>query len=334
MSVDVRVLDGDDADERWNRALGRSPHGTVFHRWEFLQTVARHTDGTLHPLAGFKGEQPVGLFPVFELRKGPVTAVASPPPELGVPHLGPALLPGGRKQRKRERLDQRFVEGCLDWIDDEVDPSLVHLVTSSDYGDVRPFQWNDFEATPKYTYELDISGGSDALLDRVSRDARTSVTGDADCEVVPADGADLDYVVDRVNDRYASDDGGLHLDHDYVRDVFDSLPDGQAHAKVARVDGERVSGRLQFRFDDTLRFWQGSPKPERDVDAPVNDLLNWAVISDAADDGLSRCDLTGANTRRVCRYKAKYNPTVETYYELQRGSAAMNVATDLYRKFR
>lgn len=333
MSVDVRPADGEDR-ERWNRCVERSPHGTVFHQWEFLRVLERHSGWTLHALMGVKGEHPVGLFPVFELRKGPMAVVTSPPPGLGVSHLGPALLPGGRKQRKRERLDVRFVEGCLDWLDDEIDPSFVHAVTSTDYGDVRPFQWNEFDATPKYTYELDLSGGSDAVLERVSRDARTSVTGDGACEVAPAGDDDLDYIVDRVNDRHAADSGGLHLDHDYVRSVVDELPDEQVLVRVARVDGDPVSGSLRFRFGDTLRFWQGSPKPEKRVDAPVNDLLNWASISEAADDGLVRCDLTGANTRRVSRYKAKYNPTVETYYELQRGSTAMTVASDLYRKLR
>lgn len=333
MSVTVQVADAD-ARDRWNGWVERSPHGTVFHQIEFLRVLERHADATLHLLVGYKGEQPIGFFPVFEQRKGPMTTVSSPPSGLGVPHLGPALLAGGRKQRKRERLNVRFAEACFDWLDAEVDPSFVHVVTSAGYDDVRPFQWNDYDVTPRYTYELDLSKGTDALLDSVSRDARTSVTGEADCEIEPADDAGIAYIVDRVNDRYSADDGGLQLDLDYVRDVFDALPDGQARANLARVDGDPVSGRLQFRFDGTLRFWQGSPKPDERVDAPVNDLLNWAVIAGAADDGLARCDLTGANTRRVCRYKAKFNPRVSTYHELQRGTRAANLASDLYRRFK
>ncbi|WP_435102107.1 GNAT family N-acetyltransferase [Halarchaeum sp. P4] len=336
MSVDVRALEeSSDAAERWDRLVERSPQVTVFHRHGFLRALERHGGGTLHALVGSKGETPIGVFPVFELQKGPVTTAVSPPPGLGVPHLGPALLPGGRKQRKRERLDARFVEACLDWVDTTVDPSFVHGVTSADYGDARAFQWNDFDVTPRYTYELDLSGGVEAVRERLSRDARTSIEGDyPDCEVERVESDDaLDYVVERVNARYDANDGGLHLSPDYVRDVFDALGE-HARAHVVRVDGERVSGRLQFRDGDTLRFWQGSPKPERDVEAPVNDLLNWTVIRDAADDGLEIADLTGANTRRVARYKAKYNPTPATYCELERGGTAMRVASDLYRKFR
>ena len=51
----------------WNDLVDRSSQATPFHRAECLDVLAAHADATLHPYAGFKGQEPVGIFPIFEI---------------------------------------------------------------------------------------------------------------------------------------------------------------------------------------------------------------------------------------------------------------------------
>jgi hypothetical protein len=340
MKIDVErrgdpSLDG--LDGEWDDLVSRSPMGTLFHRWDALRVIEEHSDATLHPLVGFKGQEAVGILPVFELRKGPVTTAFSPPPGMGVPTLGPVLFNYEKlKQRRFEKQNNRFVEACLNWIDGDLDPKYTHVVGPKGYDDVRPFQWNDFEISPRYTYDIDLSVGREALLNSMTSDARKSIRNTpADSYAIERRGEDgLEYVLGRINSRYDDGDGGLFLNEEYIRDLRDALGHERLLVYVAEVDGRPASGRLTIHGEDRVTLWQGSPKPSRDIDVPINDLLNWQSMVDGIEADKSTCNFVGANTRHLCRYKAKYNPTAVPYFEIERGTRAMNVVSDLYRRFR
>lgn len=335
MSIDVSRAD-DDALDAWDDRLSRSPHRTAFHRLDVLRVLAEQSGATLYLLVGHKGQEPVGLFPVFELTKGPVSTVFSPPPGLGVPYLGPVLLNFRKlRQRKFEKLNRRFVGGALEWVDDHVDPKFTYLTPGPRYDDARPLQWNDFDVSPRYTYELDLTAGREALVESFTRDARSSITNSDpdDYTIERADDAGFDYVLGRINDRYDEQDGGLHLDPSYVSGLREALPDGGLRVYVGRVDGDPASGAITLHHGERVSFWQGGPRPDRDVDVPINDLLHWHAITDGIDDGRCVFDFVGANTPRLCRYKSKYNPDTARYVEAERGTRAMNAVSSLYRRF-
>ena len=88
MSVEVTRTDGDG----WNGHVERSPEATPFHRLEALELFAEYADAELHLLVGTKGQEPVGVFPLFVRRQFGVATAFSPPPALRVPYLGPATL--------------------------------------------------------------------------------------------------------------------------------------------------------------------------------------------------------------------------------------------------
>lgn len=336
MSIDIKraesaELEGLDGD--WNRVVTRSPMGTLFHQWDVLDVIETHSGASMHPLVGYKGNEVVGVYPVFEIQKGPVTTVFSPPPGWGLPHLGPVLANHEKlKQRRFEKQNLRFVEGCLEWITEQLNPKFFHTIVSSAYDDIRPFQWNEFEVKPKYTYHIDLSVGTETLLESFTRDARGSIRNTPDDSyTIERRGLDgVGYVIERINSRY---DGELQLTTDYIEDLHAQLPPGSLQVYVAEVDGRPVSGRLTLHDDDKVTLWQGSPKPSADIDVPVNDLLNWRSMVDGIEAGKTTCNFVGANTEHLCRYKAKFNPETAHYFEIERGTRAMNVVSDLYRRF-
>ena len=334
MGIDVeRVTDPETVD--WDGLVERSAMGTVFHRTEVLEVLETHANATLHYLVGYKGQEVVGLFPLFELRKGPVSTVFSPPPRLGIPNLGPVSTNYEKlKRQKRARRNRGFVESCLDWIEDELDPKYTHVETVPAYDDVRPFLWADFDVTPRFTHELDLSSGADAVLDGFKGSLRSDIRRheDADYHVFEGGADAIDFILEQVRARFEAQDKTFAIETDYVTDLAEALPDGQFRPYVGSYDGEWLGGIIVPSLGNRMYYWQGGGKPDADV--PINDLIQWRIVTDGIERGVETYDLTGANTPRIAKYKAKFNPTLVPYYEIEKGTKTMNVVSEVYKRFR
>ena len=332
MSIDVRLATDEDRT-RWNECVERSRLGTVCHEYDALHVQADYSGATLHPLIGFKGQEPVGLFPVFEIRKGFVTTAFSPPPHLRVPYLGPAFVNMEKlKQRKRERRRQRFMEGCFEWIETELAPKYVHVRTTTAFTDSRPFTWNDFDVTPEHTYVVDLTRDEDELLMTFSSDARSNVrNADEDAYEIDVGGAEeIELIVDQVRRRYESQGVSFGVDAAFVRDLADRAVNGSVRPYTLRVDDEFAGGIVALEYGDTIGRWMGGVRTDAETSLPTNDLLDWAVMCDGRYRGLGQYDLVGAATPRINRYKAKFNPSLRTYYTVEGGSWGMRHLAAIY----
>ncbi|ELZ21197.1 lipid II:glycine glycyltransferase FemX [Natrinema limicola] len=336
MSVEIRTLNPHADAEEWNRYVERSDDSNPFFRAEALRLQAVDTDTTAHLLAGFKGQEAVGIFPVFEYTKGPVTGAFSPAPHSWTTYLGPALLNVDKlKQRKADRRIKRFIEGCLEWIDTELSPLYSKFVTGT-LEDVRPFVWNDYDVRPSHTYVVDLDGSEAELLNRFSSDARSNIrNADEDSYTIEeGDTDDVERIVEKVRQRYESQDQPFRLSVDFSRAVHEQLPDGAIRPYVCRVDGEFLGGILVVESDRTRYRWQGGVKPDADVDIAINDLLDWHVMRDGLHAGIEEYDLVGAGVPSINRYKAKFNPRLETHYEITAGAFGIDLLVDQYQKHR
>ena len=348
-------------DEEWNAYVERSAGGSAFHHSEFLRAIATETETDLDLLVGKNGEHPIGIFPVFSGRKGPFRTAFSPPPEAGIPHVGPAtMLDPNIKYRKATKRTNEFVEACVEWIDDEIDPHYVRIVPNTAFDEVRGFRWLGFDVTPRFTYELDVGRGEAELLRSFSRDARTSIQDSYDPRFAVTDGGEqvlaeaearasdvesldpaytietggietVEYLSNRLKERFAEQGEEFPISTEFLRTVYHELPDGTVEAYEFRVDGEPVSGRISLFHGGRLTFWQGVPKPTVDVDLPINDLINWHSMREARERDCAVAELSGANVQRLWDYKAKFNPELATYYILERTAPAAAPALKLYK---
>ena len=334
MSVDVTKLDLEEDQDEWNRYVERSTDTNPFYRAEALRLQAAETDSTVHALAGFKGQEAVGLFPVFERRTGPFTAVFSPAPYSWTIYLGPAMVNlEALKRRKVDRRTRTFLENCIEWIDDELSP-VYHKYAVTEFPDTRPFVWNDFTVEPNYTYVLDLDRSESELLDRFSADARRNVTNADPSKYLLEEGdrRDVCRIVEQVQSRYDAQDRPFHLTTEFAQDLYETLPIGSIRPYTCRIDGEFMGGILVLDSDVTRYRWQGGVRPDTDVDLSINDLLDWYVIRTALADGFDHYDFVGAGVPSINRYKAKFNPRLVTNYTVTGGVYGLDILIDTYRK--
>ncbi|WP_318571103.1 GNAT family N-acetyltransferase [Salinigranum marinum] len=336
MGLEIEPATEEDIDT-WNRAVERSPQANLFHQYEALAVQAEHADAICHRLIGYKGQEVVGLFPLFEVQKGPFTAVFSPPPELRISYLGPALVNmEGLKQRKLERRQRAFIDGCFEWLDAELGPRYAHVRLHGHYEDLRPFIWRDCDVTPSYTYHVDLRADEEEILMRFSSDARSNIRDGREAAVTIEEGGPeaIDAIIEQVSQRYENQGIAYHVTEGFVHDLAESLPEGQIRPYTLSIDDEFIGGILSLEYDDIAYRWQGGVRTDTDVDLSVNDLLDWAVMRSAKSRGCAVYDLVGADNPRINRYKAKFNPELVPFYSIEWGSPTANLLAHVYQRLR
>lgn len=307
----------------------------VFHTPQALEVIDDHTDASMVLYGAFKGQEPIGLFPVFDRSISIGRRVTSPPPSMGIPRLGPLVMPTSPKQRKRESVNKKFVEQVLDELDVDSSRTLLHLVCPEDYGDPRPFQWTGMNINQRFTYVLDLSSTTaDQVLDGFSRSLRKDILDAQDLDfTITKEGTDAaELIYDDIAKRYEECEDSFPVGRAFFLDIVDQLED-RSRVYVARgPDGEYLSGIVALYSNDRALFWQGGVRVEYE-NVSVNSTLHWEIISDVLSGDapdVSGYDLVGANTPRLCRYKAQFSGDLVPYYTVESSGIEMSVAKRFY----
>lgn len=323
--------------EEWGRALPTTGF-EVFHAPEALAVVDEYASGDLRLYVGYNGDRPVGMLPVF-VRERVGRLVVSPPPGMGIPRLGPLVMPASPKRRKQERVTWEFTASVLDAIDATRPGTLVRIVGPPGFTDPRPFSWRGMGVETQFTYMLETDGRSqDDLATSFSKSLRREIRDAQELDVeVSVEGMDAARTIyERTRDRYDEQDRSFTIEWDYVRDLLTALgeTDRRRVYVVRTKDGEFVTGVTVLYSNDAAYFWQGGTRAVHDG-VGVNGLLHWAVIEDLIEDPpretVTRYDLVGANTERLSRYKSKFGADLQPYYLAESQGPGMTLAKRAYR---
>lgn len=333
--MNIETIDEDD----WSQALPDRGFD-VFHTPEALEILDDHTDAELRLLGAYKGEHVVGLLPVFVRDSTVGRAVYSPPPSMGVPHLGPLVFSNSPKRRKQERANRSFIEQAVDHLDARSSSTLFRVISSPNYTDPRPFDWAGFSVRPSFTYVLDIGSDSpDDLLSSFTRSLRRDITKaeELDISVAVEGEAAAQQEYEEIESRYAEQGEPPPITWEYTRDIVTDL-DERSQVYTARDgDGEFLSAIIALYSNDVAYYWAGGTRASYE-NVSVNSLLHWHIIKDIATDppvpSVTGYDLVGANTERLCDYKAKFGADLVPYYVVESTGPTMQLAKRAYQLVR
>ncbi|TYT62492.1 GNAT family N-acetyltransferase [Natrialba swarupiae] len=334
--MDVTRIDLED----WREALPSSGY-EIFHEPDALRVLDDHTDATLRLYGAYKGQQSVGLLPVFVGERSIGRTAFSPPVSLGVPRLGPILDPNSPKPRKAERINGELISAVVDDLAVANRSTLFRSSCHIYYDDPRPFAWNDLSVEPKFTYVVDLQGCSDVedAMAGFSKSLRNEMRRIDDVDLtIQTEGIDAALrVYDDVVDQYAEYDDTAPMSRPFLRDLLSTLEDDQWRVYVARApDGTYQSGIITLFAPELAYYWQGGVTASYDH-VSVNNLLHRAILEDVVTDpdleSVTGYDLVGANTERLCEYKGKFNGELRPYYVVESSGLEMSLAKTAYRTF-
>ncbi len=304
--ITVEIADRSDT-ELWNRIIDRSPHGSIFHTWEWLEVAEKYSMMKLYPLIGYRGTTPIAAFPFFVKKIGLFNFVFSPPPRLIMPFLGPVIIDyDNLKQNKKETIYHSFVRDSVNLIN-SLRPMYATIITPPNLIDARQFLWCGFKAKPIYNYFFDISMGKEYLWKRLKKARRKNITKTAkEFEFRVGNRKDFDFVINGVFTRIQEQNIKPKLNREYLNAIRRQFSRNLQVHLVLR-NGENVAGLINLTHNDTVYSWLGNFKKSIKGYAP-NDLLLWRTIEYYVERGYTRFFEIGANTQRLLRFKSGFNP--------------------------
>jgi len=321
-------------EEEWSKLAARCSYGSIFHDWKFLKTVEKHTGSKLHPLIGLDGTNPVGLYPLFYMKKFLLGAVFSPPPHAAVPYLGPLILDYDiLKLSKKQSIFLEFQKAVDDYIATELKASYTFIITAPGLSDSRPMRWSNYALEPYYNYRIDLSKGIENARNRLAKKLRSGISREMEKGVVVREGTreDLGKLCDLLSGRYQEQGMALKLSKEYILELYDILsPD---HMKILCVEdgGEVACGLVDLYYRGKAYGWIGNPKPKT-CTRDLNDVLQWESIVSAYKNNCTTYEELGANTERLCRYKSKYGPDLVLHYSAKKSGLCGRMAEKAYVK--
>lgn len=314
----------------WDCFIDASPYGLLFHKWDYLSIIEKHSGYKLYPYGIFKGEELVCVFPLFYKSLGGMKMLFSPPPGLWIPYLGFVLSPvyDTLKQRKKESYFNDIIE-AIDREISRLSPNYVSLSTVPGLHDVRPFLWDGYSAEVNYTYFIDLDKPLGEIWEGFDTNCRKAIKS---CDKL---GLELKHVNDAdtyhriYKNRY--EDLGLNsqiVDVSYLKDIMAAYPEN-VRAHFLYKGNEVLSIGINIVYKENYMFWIGGISTTRDI--PANEYIKWELIKKAKEEGFTRAELQGASIKHLCSFKSKFNPELESSYYLSRKDALGTMAEWAYR---
>ena len=316
--------------QEWDMFVDNSYNGMLFHKWDFLKTVEKHANTKLVTCGIYKGDTLVALFPFFIMKNGFLKFIFTSPPKAMMTYSGVVLSKdfGELKQNKKEGIMEGIVNS-INQILAEISPDFFYTILTPGIEDVREFKWNSYEISPSYTYVLDLTKPINGIWSEFKNTTRKKIKkieNNANITIEKVERADIIYSL--LKDRYAEQ--GLHspvLSNRYLNELIRAYPEN-IEAYVAKdIDGEVLTGKLVIKYKDRYINWIGDMKTE---DASLQDYIMWKFIEKAKSEGYTVFDFGGANTKRLCAFKAKFNPRLELYFSITRKNLLGRISEWMY----
>jgi hypothetical protein len=298
--------------KRWDQFVENSPQGLLFHKWDFLKTVERHSRSRFLPYCIYSGEELRCIFPFFTGRRHGLTAMKSPPLRTQIWYLGPAFDPSvhALKAVAREKIFEQ-VTGELCREIEKIAPNFVHFSTVPNFLDVRFFMWKNFTANLEFTYAIDLEKSLDEIWASFSKGCRQKIKRVSAHSPEIQQTNDVSALLDVWRGRFAERGEQVPLISDsYLKELVATFPQ-DITVYTLSIDGSLAAAEACCALQkERYCCWIGGVNARKDLG--VNEYLDWEVAKRAKSEGFKKLDL-GGGPANLSTYKAKFDPVLEPY---------------------
>ncbi len=318
--------------KRWDQFVENSPQGLLFHKWDFLKTVERHSKYQFLPYCVYSGEHLRCIFPFFTGRDHGRTVMNSPPPHTQIPYLGPAFDPSVQalKTTPREKILEQVTDEVCKEID-KIAPNLVSITTVPNFLDVRFFIWKKYREHFRMTYAIDLEKSLDEIWASFSKGCRQGIRKLSAYSPEIQQTKDVSALLDLWRPRFSELGTEVPLLSDsYLKELVAAFPQDVTVYNVS-IDGTLATAiACCVMQKERYGLWIGMVNVRKDLQ--VNEYLIWEVVKRAKSEGFKKLDL-GVSDAGPARYKSKFDPVLEPFWTLNKTDTLHKIYS-AYKKLR
>jgi hypothetical protein len=303
-----------DDKKLWDQFVENSPQGLLFHKWDFLKTVERHSRYQFLPYGVYVGEELRCVFPFFITRdRLGLTHMLSPPPHAQIPYLGFAFDPSvqaGKAHTRQKLLDQVTGELCKEI--DRIAPNFVSFRTVPNFLDVRSFIWKNFAAHLWFTNAIDLEKSVDEICASFSQSCRKGIKRVSEQSPEMQQTNDASPLLDIWRERFRERGMPVPLLSDsYLKELLAAFPQ-DVTVYSASIDGRLATATACCALQkERYGYWIGGVTARNDLH--VQEYLIWEIVRRAKSEGFKKLDLFGAPNQRISDFKSKFSPVLEPF---------------------
>src|SRR5438093_3104297 len=301
---------GPQNDAEWDSIVVASPRGLLFHLSDWLSLVRDSQRLQLVRLGIFDGKEPVGVFPLFLRRFGPLTVAGSPFVVEDTHYLGPVVEDASLARVMELFSDYMRVRGI----------NYSRIILRHDWAR-QPFTDLGYDCMDNLTHIVDLKQDPETLWKRVKspcqRQIRKAARAGVTTEIV-RDDRYLDSYYRLVEDLYARQSRTPPSPVEFFHGVWSRFgTKGDLVWVVAKHEGDLAAGAL-------LALWKGSVYYLDGVSSSAHtglgssNAMHWAAIQWAKTEGFSFYDFVGSNVARFFQFKSSFGGDLTTYLILER----------------
>lgn len=298
----------------WDAFVDSSPYGLLFHKWEYLKIMEKHTGCKLYAYGIYKNKELMCVFPVFIKHALGMRMAFSPPPYTGVPYLGPVMSP--LYDRFRQGKKESYLKEAVHEVQGELNklsPTYTLFCTVPGFEDIRPFKWEGYDVDINFTYEIDLRKPLEELWERFDYNCKKNIK--------TLDNGSLS--IKRINDpdTFFKILTGLFnkkklnfsvTSAGYINDILNTFSDNARMYFIYNDRGEAIFTMLTIEYGKRFMLWMGGPSVTTRI--PGYYPIVWELLKSAKNDGYEIFEYQGANTPDLCLQKSKYNPSLNSFY--------------------
>lgn len=332
--MDIEIFSQDKAPN-WNAFLDKSPHSSIFHRWEWLKIVENYTGSTLHPCGIYNGNELVALYPFYMTKKRNIRMAFSPPSHAYLMYLGPIIADYDYlSQKRKEDLLLKIQEVMNFHLFKELKCQYVRIRTVPALIDLRPFMWQNYSVSPQYTYLLNLRKGPAVLWDNLDSILRKNIKKMKNGNISLIDGTlrDVSLLHESLGNRF-SNQGIVHSNHEvYLNNLFKCFSPDNLKVFMADNGDRHLGGVVALFYKEKVYFWIGNPKPPKEYKS-INEYVTWESIQKCYDMGYHSIEIMDAGDNPRLRYfKAKFNPDLAIWFTAEKYSSSLYRMLGLIKK--
>lgn len=309
----------------WDKFIAESPYGTLFHQWEFLKLMEKHSGCKLYTYGMYRGGELICLFPLYVRNFFGSVMVFSPPPGMAVPQLGFVM------SRVYDTIKQRRKETYLNEMADEMEAEIkglganfVYISTVNRFVDVRPFKWNHYDVRMCYTYTVDLGQPLDQIRKKFDESLAAGISESEKLlyRIRPAE--DPDEFYDLLQDRYRQVARAIIPGRQYFKEVLAAFPENM---KIEYLyEGDRaVVPVAYYQYKKRFAFWMWP-----DDDPGRLGHIAWHYIQCKKAEGLESLELPGASEKKQCAFISKFNAPLIYNYNVARSDTKGRIGKRVY----
>ena len=318
---------------QWDRFVDESPYSLVYHKWDFLKSAEKYTHYQFLPYGIYKGEQLICVFPLFYKKILGVKLLFSPPPQSGIPYLGPVMEKnyGGMKQDKKESYIH-FLISEMDAEIKKIKPNYYTVTLVPEFIDVRPFQWLNYQVKPSYTYTMDLQPDMEKIWENLAPVCRQNIRKGEALECRMARCEDTSILTGMLTERYNQQGLNHAVDPAYLKEVLTAYPEDII--LMGLYDQDQLIGAVLNQVCNRYLGWMGLPKPKDKKYTYANEFMVWQLMQQAKSLGIPKFEISGANKQNLCQYRSKFNPRLEIYFTVTKKDLFGKAAEAFYIRFK